>query len=403
MDSMTSRADEDSTVANRAVADKTVADSTIAGSTIADSAMPRATADVFRHIIRMTGWSEHELAKHTGIEKSSISRALHGQREISYGKLAVGLERAGFRLCIERDAFPDTDATDATGISVGNAGIFLDTIDDSVMLRLIGYVQDDPCEERIASGEAWAYLQSFINEIAAHPGRGDLCMPFSRLIRRVRNPHWQAFMAGLYRFMRWGDGTSRRWLVTSIAGGTSTDARYRLDEPWSPLPKTVINHLLQRVQNTRAQSDHAQNDLVQYSRAYDRIQYAYDADPAVSEAAKCAANETDKRAVSRTSNEPSNEPSNAPSNETTGRTPSAPANAPASFPDSVPANAPANETTNDQWLLDTMPSLPRAYADNPLSKPLGAQVDVFDPSFARFNVLIPRADLPTLAGMTARG
>lgn len=369
---MSATAAEGSTVADRAVADNT-----IAGSTIMDNAMPCATADVFRHIIRMTGWSEYELAKHTGIDKSSIFRALRGQREISYGKLSAGLERAGFRFYIERDAFPATDAADTTGTDADNAVSALDVTDDNAMLRLIGYVQDSPCEERIASGETWAYLKSFINEIAVHPGRGDLCIPFSRVIRRVRNPHWQAFMAGLYRFMRWGDGTSRRWFITSV---TSTDCHYRLDEPWSPLPKTVINHLLQRVPNTRVQYDHAQNDLTQYSRAYDRTQYAYDADPAVSEAAKDATNETDKSADSRTSNEPYNKPYN----ETTGRTPSA------------PANAPVNAPTSDPLFLETLPSLPRAYADDPLSKPLGAQIDVFDPSFARFNVLIPRADLPAL-------
>lgn len=183
---------------------------------------------ILRSIMDDTGWSATELAHQMGLDKSSIAKVLRSERNMGFDLLAQGLHRAGFTIRVERDApFAPSETDELHGLLTE--------------LRR-------PIEQRlIDNGTTWRALSTHIDELVHSTDRNDQCIAFTQASYGIRDQRWLATLAGLYRYLRWGDGTSRRLMATTFR---PTLRRYRLASPWSPLPNAVIDH--ERERSTRA-------------------------------------------------------------------------------------------------------------------------------------------------------
>lgn len=185
------------------------------------------TTDILQAIMADTGWTASELARHMGIDKSSVAKALRGDRSMGFDLLAASLNRAGFTLRVERTAPLDPSPTD----------------------ELHGLLAElrRPIDQRlIDNGMIWRSLSSRLDDLFHASDRDDQCIAFTQASYGIRDRRWLATLAGIYRHLRWGDGASRRLMATTVI---SVGRRYRLASPWSPLPTTIIDH--ERERSTR--------------------------------------------------------------------------------------------------------------------------------------------------------
>ncbi|KFI97902.1 helix-turn-helix domain-containing protein [Bifidobacterium stellenboschense] len=191
------------------------------------------TTDILQSIMADTGWTASELARHMGIDKSSVAKVLRGERSMGSDLLAKGLERAGFTVRVERSAPFDPSPTD----------------------ELHGLLAElrRPIDQRlIDNGMTWRSLSSRLDDLFHASDRDDQCIAFTQASYGIRDHRWLATLAGIYRHLRWGDGTSRHLMATTA---TSVGRRYRLASPWSPLPTGIIDHERERSSRRGKQPD----------------------------------------------------------------------------------------------------------------------------------------------------
>jgi transcriptional regulator with XRE-family HTH domain len=196
----------------------------------------RPSAVVLDEVIGQTGWSAYELAQHTGLNRATICRILNGQRGVSFDLLAEGLERAGFQLRLE-------------SMSPGQ------TIPEDELHAILAYFHRPPSFEDLEQGVTWSTLKALCSDLIHAHGVQHQRIAFTRAITRINTSCWIAFLAGLYRFLRWDIAplTSNLLLVPPW--------RYGLETWWSPLPSAVINHLLHRYEEPFNDSDYAYRPL----------------------------------------------------------------------------------------------------------------------------------------------
>ncbi|KAA8815781.1 XRE family transcriptional regulator [Bifidobacterium callitrichos] len=172
-----------------------------------------------------TGWNATELARHMGLDKSSIAKVLRGDRHMGFDLLAEGLERAGFTLRVERTAS------------------FVPDPPDNELHSLLIELRRPVDQRLIDNGTIWRALSTHIDELVRAANRDDQCIAFTQASYGIRDQRWLATLAGVYRYLRWGDGTSRRLMTTTYK---PTLRRYRLLSAWSPLPTAIIEHERER-------------------------------------------------------------------------------------------------------------------------------------------------------------
>lgn len=184
----------------------------------------KPSGTILRSIMDDTGWNATELARHMDLDKSSIAKVLRGDRNMGFDLLAEGLEKAGFTLRVERTSPFDPDPPDEF---------------HGLLTELRRPIE----QQLIDNGATWRALSTHIDELVRAANRDDQCIAFTQASYGIRDQRWLAILAGIYRYLHWGDGTSRRNMATTYR---PTLRHYRLVSPWSPLPKTIIDHERER-------------------------------------------------------------------------------------------------------------------------------------------------------------
>ncbi|MBT1180421.1 XRE family transcriptional regulator [Bifidobacterium sp. CP2] len=171
-----------------------------------------------------TGWNAAELAQHMGVDKSSLAKVLRGDRSMGFDLFAEGLRKAGFAIRAERSA-P------------------LIQLPQNELHALLAELRRPIDQHLIDNGAAWRSLSSHLDDLLHAADRNLQCIAFTQAAYGIRDRRWLATLAGVYRHLRWGDGTSRRTMTTTCV---SPGRRYRLPIPWSPLPQSIIDHERER-------------------------------------------------------------------------------------------------------------------------------------------------------------
>ena len=196
-------------------------------------------AAVLNEVMSQTGWNAYELAQRTGLDRSAIGRVLRGQRGMLFDVLAEGLERAGFGLHLEAVAPSQT-------------------IPEDELHMLLAQLRRPPDFDAIESGATWSTLKMLcVNLIHARNVQHQR-ISFVRAVARVKDACWIAFLAGLYRFLRW-DINPRNRRLTLVP-----PYRYGLDGWWSPLPSAAIMHVLHRYEEPLHDMDYTYLPLIDY-------------------------------------------------------------------------------------------------------------------------------------------
>ena len=181
-------------------------------------------------LMSQTGWNADELAQRAGLDRSAIGRVLRGQRGMLFDVLAEGLERAGFGLHLEAVAPSQT-------------------IPEDELHMLLAQLRRPPDARNVQHQR----------------------ISFVRAVARVNDACWIAFLAGLYRFLRW-DINPRNRRLTLVP-----PYRYGLDGWWSPLPSAAIMHVLHRYEEPLHDMDYTYLPLIDYKlNAMQRKQFNQD-------------------------------------------------------------------------------------------------------------------------------
>ncbi|MBW3080597.1 hypothetical protein [Bifidobacterium saguinibicoloris] len=158
------------------------------------------------------------------IDKSSLAKALRGDRSMGFDLFAEGLRKAGFTIRVERSA-P------------------FDHLPEDELHALLTELRRPIDQRLIDNGATWRSLSSHIDDLFHAADRNLQCIAFTQAAYGIQDRRWIATLAGVYRHLHWGDGTSRRIMATTCV---TPGRRYRLTAPWSPLPPSIIDHERER-------------------------------------------------------------------------------------------------------------------------------------------------------------